>query len=279
MRPRDVFFSTVPVYYIRANVSRLEKSFRWQKPVEGPVEGILFLQVGGEGLNLVPVGEGLDLSFEAPYTVPDEMGRIDRHVPPHFISLQERLEVLQGEVTPHGAKVSFSLEMGQVGPDVELAWCAYAPPILQVFGQSCPFRYTQGFASLKEVASWAREHAQEAEEEGRFFDESIADNSLGSTFTHLLGQTFHSWLINTWWVKRPNGAEWFSVWEGSCYYHSTVDVEFTQGPFYLTLWPELLAMELDEWPDFAKPGERCLGERGRGTLFLSHDMGSMAFCG
>jgi hypothetical protein len=280
-RPRDAEFSTAPVYYLTANVSRLEKSFRWERTVPGPVTGTLFLELEGEALRLAPAGKGLDLQLDAPFT-----GPVDGHVPARVpsptgrVTVQERLEVLQGEVTASGAEAPFTLEMGQVGPNVQLAWCAYAPPILTVSGERAPFRYTQNLRSLRQVVSWARQHAQEVEAFGKWFDQVIADHSLGVTITHLMAQTLHSWLINTWWTVRPSsGKEWFSVWEGSCYFHSTVDVEFTQGPFYLTLWPELLRLELEEWPDFVKPGELCLGERGKGTLFLAHDMGVHAVCG
>ena len=105
------------------------------------------------------------------------------------------------------------------------------------------------------MAAWARAHAEEEFSYGRWFDTAVADNSLGSTVVHLLSQTLHSWLVNTWWADvpdTPNG--WFSVWEGSCYFHSTVDVEFTQAPFYLALWPELLKLELEQWPAYAKSG-------------------------
>ena len=52
-----------------------------------------------------------------------------------------------------------------------------------------------------------------------------------------------------------------------------MDVEYTQGPFYLAVWPELLKIELNFWTEFSKDGTLCLGERGQGTLFLSHDAG------
>jgi hypothetical protein len=208
--------------------------------------------------------------------MPDWQG----HTEPDYLTVAERVEVLAGEPTAAGARATFELEMGAQGPTLALAWCAYAPPILSVFGEPAPFRYSAEFASLAEVTRWAREQAAAVEETGAWFDGVIADHTLGVTTTHLLAQTLHSWLINTWWALRPeSGTEWFSVWEGSCYFHSTVDVEFTQGPFYLALWPELLRLQLDEWPAFAKSGELCAGEVGQGTLFLAHDMGALAACG
>lgn len=54
------------------------------------------------------------------------------------------------------------------------------------------------------------------------------------------------------------------MWEGNCHFHSTVDVEYTQAPFYLALWPELLGYELDFWPEFARDARLILGEKGAG---------------
>lgn len=281
LRPQDAEFSTAPVLFLTASIARLDKSFRWQRPVEGPVSGTLFVELGGQAITLTQAGEGLDLILQAPYSGPVG-GRMPTRPddPPTVVTVRERLEVLSGSASASGAEAPFRLSMGEAGPSVDIAWCAYAPPILTVHGEAAPFRYARSFRSLSQVASWARKHAAEVEAQGRWFDGLIADNSLGSTTTHLMAQTLHAWLVDTWWVTRPSARrDWFSVWEGSCYFHSTVDVEFTQAPFYLTLWPDLLRMELDEWPDLAKGGELCLGDRGRGTLFLSHDMGVHTACG
>jgi hypothetical protein len=278
--PRDAAWSTTPAYYVTASVSRLDKPFRWQRPVAGSVSGTLFVQVGGEALALTHAGQGLDVALDAPVTSASNGELPTSRQEPQSVVVHERLEALQGQATESGAEAAFTLNTAQVGPTVQLAWCAYAPALLNVFGEQAPFRYSESFSSLQDVVDWAREHAAEVEEAGAWFDELVGDHSLGVTTTHLLAQTLHAWLVNTWWVVRPSQQkEWFSVWEGSCYFHSTVDVEFTQSPFYLTLWPELLALELDQWPDFVKPGELCLGERGLGTLFLAHDMGILAACG
>lgn len=276
-RPRDAVFSTAPVYYLKVAVSRLNKSFRWQQPAAGNVAGTLFIALKGQGLDLRADQAGLEISMQAPVT--RAFGAAA--TPEGFTQrMQERLEVLAGQVTPQGAEAPFDLAFGQTGPEVSLAWCAFAPPTLSVFGELCPFRYQQQFRSLAEVTAWARANANEVASYGAWFDATIADHSLGATTTHLLGQTLHAWLVNTWWVQVPSREqEWFSVWEGSCYFHSTVDVEFTQAPFYLTLWPELLKMELDQWPEFGKAGELCLGARGADTQFLAHDMGVLAACG
>ncbi|MCE5259924.1 MAG: DUF4965 domain-containing protein [Chloroflexi bacterium] len=276
-RPRDADYSTAPVYYLKACVSRLSKPFRWTEPAAGSSSGSLFIEVSGDTMQARENERGCDITLQTPVTRP--FGEYQT-LPGYCQEVYERLEVLCGQPSAYGAEAPFTLDTGETGPEVCLAWCACAPDILSVADELCPFRYRQQFANLSEVAGWARVHADEVFSYGSWFDAVVADHSLGSAVTHLLSQTLHSWLINTWWVRVPSREkEWFSVWEGSCYFHSTVDVEFTQAPFYLTLWPELLRLELDEWPEYAKTGERVLGENGKGTQFLAHDMGVLAAVG
>ena len=145
-------------------------------------------------------------------------------------------------------------------------------------GSLCPFKYTSYFKNIDEVVNWIHENYSLVEKNSRTVDGIITGHSLGQSLTHLLSQTLHSWLINTWWVIKPDGTDWFSVWEGYGYFHSTVDVEYTQAPFYLSVWPELLEMELDQWPLFGVDGEKSLGPAGKDTLYLSHDVGQYCDC-
>ena len=134
--------------------------------------------------------------------------------------------------------------------------------------------FAEEFADLAAVADWARANPGALFANAARVDGIVTGGNGAKSVDNLLAQTLHSWLIDTWWAVRPDGRDWFSVWEGSCYFHSTVDVEFTQSPFYLAVWPELLRIELDFWPEYSKDGTKCLGPRGQDTLFLSHDTGS-----
>jgi hypothetical protein len=69
------------------------------------------------------------------------------------------------------------------------------------------------------------------------------------------------------------------VWEGSCYYHSTVDVEYNDGLIYFALWPELLDMLLVEWAEFELDAGQKFGSQWKDTSFLCHDMGASHMVG
>jgi xylan 1,4-beta-xylosidase len=280
-RPQDAVFSTAPVFYLAAVVSRPGNAFPGQPTAPGVVAGTLFVEIGGEVLSLAPSGDGLDLALQAPSAEPVAASRLTPPAEsPPTLAVRERLEVLQGEPTGAGARAAFSLAPGQVGPALRLAWCACAPPVLSISAEPAPFRYARSFSSLADVVAWARDHARQVEEAGCWFDQLIADHTLGSATTHLLGQTLHSWLLNTWWVTCPGSErDWFSVWEGCRYLHSPLAGESAQGLFYLALWPDLLRLQLEEWADLVGPGESFLGEEGTGTSYMPHDLGLLAACG
>ncbi len=65
----------------------------------------------------------------------------------------------------------------------------------------------------------------------------------------------------------PDTREWFSTWDGSCLFHSVLDVEYNCSVFYLALWPRLLRLLLDQWMD------RLIDHPPSGGAFAPHDLG------
>lgn len=271
-RPRDAAFSTTPVLAIRLTAQKLPGIFRWTPVTAHPESiGLFFEVAGGEGCRVEAGADAVDIHFGS---VLSKSRDKEPAVAANRVMQHDRL------VAP-GARIDgvrFTLEVpvaATQSPSLDVFWCTHSGPALEVLGSKKPFKYSQRFASLDAVADWAGREGASIFDNARKVDTLVGRNNLGPAINNLLAQTLHSWLLNTWWVDR-DGRDWFSVWEGSCHYHSTVDVEFTQSPFYLSVWPELLAIELDFWPEFSKGGKSALGERGEGTEFLSHDCGVMA---
>lgn len=272
-RPWDADFSTTPALSITLEVERLAGQFRWEKPDKSVSEVELFVDFAEAPAKIDSAGnDSIDLVFPATTSDPRVLktGEIltekGREIPQ-----RDRIVALTGRL--QGSEWVLPQNLSRPPEKLSLAWITWSGPALEVQGAVCPFRYTDRFTSLDSVAAWARANPYAIIENAARVDGIVLDHDCGPAVSHLLAYSLHSWLACTWWVKRPDGRDWFSVWEGSCYFHSTVDVEFTQAPFYLALWPELLEIELDFWPEFAKSGEPLLGPRGAGTLFLSHDCG------
>ena len=274
-KPRDSRFSTVPVIYFELEVERMASNFRWTNQTEKSVSGKLFLQLSGEGFNVSPKDNDLNINYKSNFT----SFTADDIAMENYIECEDKLVVINGELNGTRIEQSFDfIKKDMKGISISAAWCVYDKPILNVLGDIASFKYTEMFNNIEAVAKWARENIEIVRNNSKKVDKIIHASNLGESINHLLAQTLHAWLMNTWFVVRPNGQDWFTVWEGSCYFQSTVDVEYTQGPFYLTLWPELLELELNEWSLYGKDGKQCIGEKGENTLFLSHDMGLFADC-
>jgi hypothetical protein len=271
-RPKDPAFSTIPIVAARVSVSKISGNFRWH-PVKTTPESVeLFFEVSSREMNIQAAGpDALDASFSS-LTLRSSHEKASEPA--------NRLPQLDHLVAPgakrEGNRFLLEVPIHEFGKrTLDVFWCSHNGPVLEVFGKKHPFLYASRFASLEAVADWARTNGGEIFANAKKVDAIVAGNNLSPSINHLIAQTLHSWLMNTWWVDR-DGKDWFSVWEGSCGFHSTVDVEFTQSPFYLAVWPELLGIELDYWPEFSKSGTLTLGDRGEGTEFLSHDCGAMA---
>jgi hypothetical protein len=281
-RPRDDRFSTTPAVFLELTVERLSANYRWTGQQTEAVKGKLFLEFSGDTFATSADSRGVHVAYQSnafhPGQVDPEQWSNDLLINEESISCRDRWVSLAGAVVEDHFEEEFLLERGYKGSRIAVAWCAFDQPVLHVMGEDSPFKYTQWFKNLQEVVDWAVSHESEVIDNSSKVDGLLQKHSLGTSVSHLMAQTLHAWLMDTWWAIRPDGRDWFSVWEGTCYFHSTVDVEYTQGPFYLSVWPELLEIELHEWPDYGKDGSQSLGEKGKGTLFLSHDMGQHADC-
>ena len=273
-RPRDPDFSTIPVLGIRLELEHLAGHYRWTATIDRPESVELFFEIGGEGFRFVQSApDAGDLFFDSRISrqsgPPSGEKLLTETVPQH-----DRFVALRGQAGGKG----FTQAVSTAAPDsgrIELAWCTHHGAMFDILFKRHPFRFARRFANLDAVAGWARAEGGSLFDNAARVDGIVARNSCSASVNALLAQTLHSWLLDTWWIDR-DGRDWLSVWEGNCHFHSTVDVEYTQAPFYLALWPELLGYELDFWPEFARDGRLILGDRGAGLRFQSHDVGSFA---
>jgi hypothetical protein len=149
-------------------------------------------------------------------------------------------------------------------------------PVLQVRGQPCRFKYTQFFRSPAEVADYALADRDAILRRTALFESTIYDATLPPELQDLIAFAFQSWVMNTWWVVDQQKHDWFSVWEGCCKFHSTVDVEYNVSPLYFQYWPWLMGTTLAEWVLFIKPSGVLAHDMGMGltvgAMEYGHDM-------
>jgi len=267
--PQNAHISVAPFYYVDVEVRPLKK-FRWEKADSPLLRGELVLELHGAGVEFALDEGGFRYRFSS-----TAGARPEADLPALTVNVENWLE--STDATPFGSsglRKAFDLPADGIGK-MTVLWSSWtAEPVLEVFQESTPFKYVKLFGSREKMVAWAAKEKGKIEQCCGFIDAAVRDWSLSSSASNLAAVALHSFLANTWWTTRKDGRDWFSVWEGSCFFHSTIDVEYNDGLLYFALWPELLETLLDEWADFEVDGAETLGAEGKGTSFLCHDMGS-----
>jgi len=265
--PRNVGISTAPLYYVDIEVRNPDR-FRWERPEAPLCAGELVFALSGDAVEFQPADDGFRYAFDST----GQSRHYDRTVTTRVETWCECPEA--DTLGEGGLSMPFDLTGGRTAA-MTVVWSNWVKePVLEVFGEKTAFKYLRVFDSRDEMCSWAREERPRIEARCDLLDQTVLDWSLGSAGAHMSALALHSFLVNSWWTTRKDGSDWFSVWEGSCFYHSTIDVEYNDAMLYMALWPELLEMLLDQWADFEVDGIETLGSAGRGTSFLCHDMGA-----
>lgn len=156
----------------------------------------------------------------------------------------------------------FVLEPGEAKTHRVVLAAYTADDALEVRYKPFHFLYADLFDDAEDVIAYALDNADEIERKNSVFESTVTDATVPDSLKEFIAYAFQSFICNTWWCRADDGSEWFSVWEGNCRYHSTVDVEYNDGLIFYQYWPELLGRIIDSWPKYMKPG------------VISHDMGA-----
>jgi len=271
--PRNIGISTAPFHYVDIEVRRLG-GFRFHQPESPMTCGELVFALAGAGVAFAATDGGFSYTFES-----TTGGRGDSR--PRPVPVTSWIESADAEVFLGGSALRMPFDLGEEpSASMSLLWSSWAEgPVLEVFGERTPFKYQQIFDSREEMAQWGIEERERIEARCDLLDETVQDWSLGRAHSDMCALALHTYLVNSWWTVCKDGSDWFSIWEGNCFFHSTLDVEYNAAMLYLALWPELLEMLLEQWTRFEVDGAESLGTDAKGTSFLCHDMGADAVVG
>ena len=282
--PQDERLCIMPAFYLEMRVNPVDR-VRWHEPAGPTPDKVkLFIRLSRPDTQITtrPADDGeaarIELAYDAPLDGASRRVGSETDLGPRAV--RERIVSLNPDCThlDDGRGLACELPVTETGSGIKwrLVWAAHvADPVLQLrkggARVDAPFRYTSHWASLDEVLEEAIETRDDRLAHSRRFEKLLEQAPLEPSQRHLLHQGFQNWLSNTFWCALP-GQEadepgWFSVWEGSCRYHSTIDVEYNVALVYLTLWPRLLAVQFAQW------AEHAVAHEASGGRFLCHDMG------
>ncbi len=282
--PQDEKLSTAPFFYVDINVSKCVPSHydRDYSPLEGEILFLLPKEKLTRNRSGLLWQEKCTMvnSFYLPYPYErnlklareyNETGEAIREKSGYDFSREAKIPaeylITSGNretvITEHGYTIPFKIERGKYFRTYFI-WSGFIDDeVMEVRRQPYRFKYMDYFKDIKEIKDYAIRERRIIIEKSEFFDSLFTESSLGKTKLDLMPYAIHSYVHNTWWTKSIKGTEeWFSVWEGSCFMHSTLDVEYNCSFFLLMLWPELLEKILDQHVYYKKDG------------FMSHDIGA-----
>ncbi|MEM7681933.1 MAG: DUF4965 domain-containing protein [Planctomycetota bacterium] len=276
--PQDEALCTMPAFYIELRAHPGDR-VRWHPHRKHPAEVELLIRFRRPDTHVTAEACAVELAYDCPLAPEHEFVRVDALEGEGFgpgvsAPVRERVVSLNpdAEPLPSGDGLRCMVPVTAPGSGVKwrLVWAAHVDrPVLRVKtadgAKPAKLLYTDRWRSLDEVVDDAVRARDERLAKSRRFERMLEQAPLDAAESHLLHLSFQSFLTNTWWcvhddIKNPTDPSptpsrqrWFSVWDGSCLYHSPVDVEYNVSLFYLTLWPDLLRMELEQWPRFTSP--------------------------
>lgn len=272
--PRDAKLSTAPLFYVEAKLENIGKPrLKGDAALtdqEKMLDGKLFLRLSGVGMEELQA-QSSGFSFAMNCSVDPALAKLkwmDRTKGRAFSEGVFRGQVgvaaldPDAEVEPGRVTSTFSLRHKESVRFTSILAGYTGERVLQVGDEHFQFKYTESFADLQDVLRYGIAERDRLLKKSSMFSACITGASLDKSAASLIAFSMQSYLSNTWWMSDGRGKEWFSVWEGNCAYHSTIDVEYNTALFYLMLWPELLEMTFSEWTHYEKPGG-----------YMSHDVG------
>lgn len=306
--PQDETTSLAPAYLAEFKVSHLPAA-RWQGPAAGTVrrghlrfgvilpgvrtrsrDNMLRLEYPVRTADAYHTGEGgEDREYRDEHRKTRSSGRATDLVVPLDgpWKLSKGLLEVPFDVETVGAQATFSAAL--------VGYCGDA--MFERFGAALPLKYTAFWSNAEDVAAFVKKNHAVLLQKSRMFDELFVDSGLPKAAQDLSALSFQSYLMCTLWATgtvpgrdgRPTrNKDWFSVWEGSCWFNSTVDVTYNEAAFYFSCWPKLLELQLDQWSQHANNWDeeqrRRTAQAGHGTpaepmapfpgAILEHDMGA-----
>jgi len=287
--PQDEELCTLPAFYLEMRLTQSPPVRLIKQTGKRPSKVKMFIRLARPDTQIAASQEGggrIDLAYQCP-TVPkpDEgVGPFGRPLKQEdrWVSVRERIVSLNSGCTvdPDGRGLTYEMPVTEESSGIKwrLVWGAHCgEPVLRVRQnkktRQAKFKYATRLPDIDAVMKEAIDERDDRLGHSRRFEKLLDQASLIATQRHLINQSWHAFLSNTFLCHLDDGDpnappdEWFSVMEGSSFYHSTLDDEYNCSMFYLALWPRLLAMQLKQWSQFEK------AHKVSGGAFLSHDTG------
>lgn len=275
--PGDVKLTTAPFFYVDIELSRIHKLLWLRRPRENSHKGKIIFKLRRQDGTI-----SLDNSkMQIDYSVPVRYSKTPTGEPVSETSegslttmrkCRDIIKPTSGGIDFNRSQLQFEmpydLNNEEQSAHFSFIWAAYCDEAVLATNEGLrKLKYTEFFDSPEAVVDFTQNEEETIRRRTTLFDSTVSDTSFTINQKNLLAQSFQSYSLNTIWCEpKGDDHDWFSVFEGNCFYNSTVDVEYNNGLFYYCYWPDLLSWIFDIWSRFEQKDE--VGS------YISHDIGS-----
>lgn len=266
--------NVAPLFYVDVTITRSTRPHNLVKVKHNIDQGVLRFGLRSEGLTAHPAGSACDYTYAIKARSQFVLGDFARELHVELFhdgqeveqfSCRERLFSFDGHAAHDGIlEVPFTLhQTGKFSTSFLLATYAPVRDFISVHGTSHNLLYTSFFSGLDDVTAYGIHHRRTALDRSALMDSTVCDTSLSQSWKDFIAFTFQSYKLNTIYSCDAAGHRAYHIWEGNCMYNSTMDVEYNDGLFYYTYFPEVLPLLFQQWADT---------EQGEG--YIDHDCGA-----
>lgn len=273
--PQQEKMNVAPMFYVDVKVQRSTRPHNLVKVKQNISEGTLLFGLQADDLQLYPRGHRCGISYDIQTSSRFVLGDFARTLNLKLyqngqaletVNCQELLYSFDGRANEKGVfEVPFQLseQVPEFKTSFVLAGYSQVRDFISIHEKPYNLLYTSYFQDIEAVLQYAIENKEACMQQSAFMDQSITDTSLSQSWKDFIAFTFQSYKLNTVYCCDKEGNKAYHVWEGNCMYNSTMDVEYNNGLFYYTYFPEVLPVLLDQWAQT---------EQGEG--YIDHDCGA-----
>ncbi|MFP4106739.1 MAG: glutaminase domain-containing protein [Phycisphaerae bacterium] len=275
--PQDVETSIFPGYIVEFRVKTIDRC-RWEHPDKDQKHtGKIRFTLDIDGIKAATSKGKVKMSYKPKVVETHTTGEGGEKLE---FNPKERKTKLTGQATDYivplgdGWKVTKGTLEANYDADKgeQVFHCAIVSymgdALFERFHESMPLKYTTIWKNADDLVKYVQKNYKKLLDASRKFDSLWTDSSIPKSAQDLTALSFQSYLGCTIWCQTDR-TEHFSVWEGSCWYNSTVDVTFQESMFYFAFWPELMDLIIEEWSHHANDFE---GEKVRRSIVSDDDV-------
>ncbi len=260
--PKDEVISVTPFFYVKIKIKKTEFKYDDGKKIRGKL--VFELKNKNFQFDKVRNSNSIKGYYTAKFKINKNTGLMDLLEDPSKKFFAEML-IVSADKDENLDNIEFEIsKYKEFKKEFIIAMYCSQPIIKKDNNSDLYFLYNKYFKDIKEVVEFAVENKDKIQKKLQTFNSILTNSSISKTKQDFISYSFHSYIINTRWVyDKSTQKDFFTVVEGNCGYHSTVDVEYNVALFYFLLWPELLKKEIELWIEYTKNG------------YVPHDVGAL----